>query len=82
MTLWIVEEEDTLLDNRDHMSNGAEGNGADAKDIKKDVLSIFDVIRRPEYNRAAIVVMMVMVAQQLCGESPASNLCSSERHNH
>lgn len=62
------------------MSNAAEGNGANAKDIKKDVLSIFEVIRRPEYNRAAIVVMMVMVAQQLCGESLICSL--PERRNH
>jgi hypothetical protein len=35
--------------------------------IKKDVLSIFDVLWKPDYNRAIIAVIAVMLAQQLCG---------------
>lgn len=32
-------------------------------------MGILDVLRRPEYTRATIAVMMVMIAQQFCGLS-------------
>jgi hypothetical protein len=34
---------------------------------KKEVLSIFEVLWKPDYNRAIIAVAAVMLAQQLCG---------------
>ena len=34
---------------------------------KKEVLSIFEVLWKPDYNRAIIAVVAVMLAQQLCG---------------
>ena len=37
-------------------------------DFKKDVVGIFDVIVHPQYNRAFIAVVTVMLGQQLCGQ--------------
>src|SRR5271155_3329147 len=37
---------------------------------KKEVLSIFEVLWKPDYNRAIIAVVAVMLAQQLCGMPP------------
>ena len=40
----------------------------DGTSFKKDVIGIFDVIVNPQYNRAFIAVVMVMLGQQLCGQ--------------
>src|SRR3954453_20415908 len=37
---------------------------------KKEVISIFEVLWKPEYNRAIIAVVAVMLAQQLFGMPP------------
>lgn len=64
------DEEETLLDNEDHMTEHSGGRGSDSnrEQVKKDLVGIFEVLRSPEHNQAVIVVMMVMVAQQLCGK--------------
>ena len=62
----LPEEEETLLDNEDHMSHHS-GSSTKGHMLKKDVVTIFGVLRNPETNRAIIAVVMVMVAQQLCG---------------
>jgi hypothetical protein len=64
--LLAAEEEETLLHNEDRISHRG-GGSTTANMIKKEVLSIFDVLWKPEYNRAVIAVIAVMLAQQLCG---------------
>lgn len=61
------DEEETLLQDEDHMSHHSETSTSKRKRAKKEVLGILQVIRHPEYNKAVIAVMMVMLAQQLCG---------------
>lgn len=50
-----------------HSGSSNKGNIA-----KGEVLSIFEVLRKPDYNRAIIAVVAVMLAQQLCGMAPPS----------
>jgi hypothetical protein len=66
LCLLSAEEEETLLNNEDRVSNHP-GGPPKSNMIKKDLLSIFDVLWRPDYNRAIIAVIVVMLAQQLCG---------------
>lgn len=67
LCLSSVEEEQTLLNNEDHISHHS-GGPTKGNTTKKDILSIFDVLWKPEYNRAIIAVIAVMIAQQLCGK--------------
>jgi hypothetical protein len=68
LCLSLAEEEQTLLNSEDHASHHSEV-PTQRKTTRKDILSIFDVLWRPEYNRAIIAVIAVMLAQQLCGKS-------------
>ena len=64
--LLSAEEEETLLNDEDHMSHHS--GGSTKRDMtKRDILSIFDVLWKPQYNRAIVAVIAVMLAQQLCG---------------
>ena len=59
-----TEEETTLLNNEDQMSRHSD----EGADFKNDLVGIFDVIVHPQYNRAFIAVVTVMLGQQLCGQ--------------
>ncbi|KAF2652755.1 hypothetical protein K491DRAFT_706219 [Lophiostoma macrostomum CBS 122681] len=63
----IDDEEQTLLQNEDHMSRHSDTAGSKRNIAKEDALTILQVLRHPEYNKAAIAVVAVMVAQQLSG---------------
>ena len=57
-----------------HSGSSNKGNMA-----KKEVLSIFEVLWKPDYNRAIIAVVAVMLAQQLCGmPTPPQQLLSQD----
>jgi len=62
------EEEQSLLDNEDHMSHHS-GSVTKTETVKQDVVGIFQVLYRPEYNRGTIAVVIVMMGQQLCGKT-------------
>ncbi|KAF2005663.1 hypothetical protein P154DRAFT_542612 [Amniculicola lignicola CBS 123094] len=63
MNSWGVEsEEQTLL-----ASGDAEDVVPRSKQGNEDQLSILEVLRHPEYKKAALAVVMVMLAQQLSG---------------
>jgi MFS family permease len=64
-----LEEEETLLNNEDRLSHHSGGSNKGIT-AKKEVLSIFEVLWIPDYNRAIIAVVAVMLAQQLCGMPP------------
>jgi MFS family permease len=68
LCLSLAEEEQTLLTSEDHASHHSEV-PTQRKTTRKDILSIFEVLWKPEYNRAIIAVIAVMIAQQLCGKS-------------
>lgn len=60
------EEEEALLDNNSHAWEPSPTHKKrDA--IKKSTIGMFEVILHPNYNRAILAVVAVMVAQQLCG---------------
>ncbi|KAI9709284.1 MAG: hypothetical protein M1820_003404 [Bogoriella megaspora] len=62
------DEEESLLRNEDRMSHHSDEEAPRKRDMaKKSIVGIFEVIRHPEYNKATFAVMMVMIAQQLCG---------------
>jgi MFS family permease len=63
----IEDEEQTLLQNEDHMSHHSDASNSKKNIAKDDALTILQVLRHPEYNKAAIAVVAVMVAQQLSG---------------
>ncbi|KAF2865156.1 general substrate transporter [Massariosphaeria phaeospora] len=63
----IDEEEQTLLQDEDHMSHNSDASASKGQKAKDDVLSILDVFSHPEYRQAAFAVIMVMLAQQLSG---------------
>jgi len=74
----LEDEEESLLDNRDHMSSGHpnEANDTDsvsdrtkkaAKSASKELLGPLAVLRHPESRDAVIAVAVIMVGQQLCG---------------
>ncbi|KAJ4376073.1 Bifunctional purine biosynthesis protein PurH [Neocucurbitaria cava] len=58
----IHEEEQTLLNNGDEPSESRPKQSS-----KEDTLSIMQVFRHPDYQKAAIAVIMVMLAQQFSG---------------
>jgi hypothetical protein len=62
----LLEEEETLLNNEDRLSHHSGGSNK-GNTAKREVLSILEVLWKPEYNRAIIAVVAVMLAQQLCG---------------
>ncbi|KAF2470176.1 uncharacterized protein BDR25DRAFT_334648 [Lindgomyces ingoldianus] len=61
------DEEQTLLQDEDHISHHSESSTSKRKLAKEDALSIIQVLRHPEYSKAAIAVIMVMLAQQFSG---------------
>ena len=61
-----LEERETLLDNEDHMQQHEAPSKSQA--VKNEFLSMFDVIVHPKYNRAAVAVIVVMLAQQFTGK--------------
>ncbi|PSN66180.1 hypothetical protein BS50DRAFT_601169 [Corynespora cassiicola Philippines] len=60
----INDEEQTLLRNEDPQSEGATPKRQSGKE---DALSIVQVLRHPEYKKAAFAVVMIMLAQQFSG---------------
>ncbi|KAK5190518.1 Bifunctional purine biosynthesis protein PurH [Exophiala xenobiotica] len=62
------EEEQTLLTNEDHV-NGSPSDTARPDGISQSHASvgIFSILRDPANNRAILAVVVVMMAQQLCG---------------
>ena len=58
----MTEEEQTLLTDNDHTPPRA-----DASPAKQQPLGILEVLRSPAHNRAILAVVVVMMAQQLCG---------------
>lgn len=72
----LEEEEETLLDNEDHVSHErtsspAPGvaNKADkaAKAVSRETYGVMAVLMNPESRPAVIAVMITMIAQQFCG---------------
>ena len=74
----LDDEEQTLLDNEDHMSEHQSGDSSSpsgvrakakktAKTASRETLGVFGVLTNPDSRPAVIAVMAVMVAQQLCG---------------
>ncbi|KAF2817137.1 uncharacterized protein BDZ99DRAFT_404568 [Mytilinidion resinicola] len=63
----MEDEEETLLHNEDHMSHHSDASISKRDLANKEVLGLLQVVRHPQYHKAAIAVMMVMLAQQLCG---------------
>ncbi|KIW61614.1 hypothetical protein, variant [Exophiala xenobiotica] len=63
------EEEQTLLTNEDHVHHGPSDTSAhpDSKSQTQASVGIFSVLRDPASNRAILAVVVVMMAQQLCG---------------
>ena len=68
MLTYQTDEEATLLQNEDSTSHHSAASTTKRNMAKKEILGILQVIRHPEYNKAVIAVMMVMLAQQLCGK--------------
>ncbi|KAK5172447.1 general substrate transporter [Cryomyces antarcticus] len=62
----MEDEEQTLLDNEDHVSQHG-GSSSKTKQARTQVLGFVEVLRSPDTNKAVFAVTMVMVAQQLCG---------------
>ena len=62
------DEEESLLRNEDWTDGAAEEEPRKRDIVRKEVVGIFEVIRHPQYNKATFAVIMVMVAQQFCGE--------------
>lgn len=72
----LEEEEETLLDNRDHISQertssphpGAANKAKKtAEAVSRETLGVFAVLTHPHSRPAVIAVMVVMIAQQFCG---------------
>lgn len=73
----LDDEENTLLDNEDHMSHHssesfssnstAGGAKRAAQSVERQTLGVFTVLADRQSRPAVIAVMAVMVAQQLCG---------------
>lgn len=74
----LEEEEQTLLENEDHMSSGHPNESSDArgpankakqaaKTTSKELLGPLAVLAHPESRAAVLAVSVVMVGQQLCG---------------
>jgi len=64
------DEEESLIQRQDRMSHSNEERDEEPSkrsEARKEMVSMWHVIRNPEYNKAAIAVIMVMLAQQLCG---------------
>ncbi|KIX00666.1 uncharacterized protein Z518_09731 [Rhinocladiella mackenziei CBS 650.93] len=63
------EEQQTLLINTDHISHTHTHTSPrpDLSTVKQEPLGILAVLRSPTHNRAILAVMVVMIAQQLCG---------------
>jgi len=64
------DEEESLIQHRDRMSHSNEERDEEPskrREAKKEIVGMWHVIRNPEYNKAAIAVIMIMIAQQLCG---------------
>ncbi|KAF2122726.1 hypothetical protein BDV96DRAFT_618062 [Lophiotrema nucula] len=59
----VEDEEQTLLTDEDRNEQPT----TKRQGSKEDTLSIVQVLRHPEYKKAALAVVMVMVAQQLSG---------------
>ncbi|KAJ9638968.1 Bifunctional purine biosynthesis protein PurH [Coniosporium tulheliwenetii] len=62
----IEDEEETLLNNEDRMSHHS-GSSSKSKMARQDIQGIWQVLRHPETYKAVVAVIMVMLAQQLCG---------------
>ena len=60
------DEREALLDNEAHIQPHAAPSKSQA--VKTEALGIFDVIVHPKYNRAAVAVIAVMLAQQFTGK--------------
>jgi MFS family permease len=58
----FTEEQETLLSHQDRVSHHS------GIPTKKDTLGIFGVLGSPEHQRALIAVVLVMAAQQFCGQ--------------
>lgn len=61
------DEEDALLASDNQPHNEASVTQEGRKALKKSTIGMLDVIIHPNYNRAIVAVMAIMVAQQLCG---------------
>ncbi|KAF2733921.1 hypothetical protein EJ04DRAFT_535135 [Polyplosphaeria fusca] len=61
------EEEQTLLTNEDRMSQHGEASPSKKQLARGEALGAIEVLRHPEYQKAALAVIMVMLAQQLSG---------------
>jgi MFS family permease len=59
-------DEEPLLQNEDG-TNDSETT-VPKRQLKEDALSIIQVLRHPEHNKAALAVIMVMIAQQFSGK--------------
>lgn len=63
----VEEEEQTLLANENRTSHDGEAGVSKKQQAKENALSAIDVLRHPEHQKAALAVIMVMLAQQLSG---------------
>lgn len=61
------DEEQSLLNETSPEGSVRSDQAPFRKDLERETIGIFRVLLHPQYNRAVIAVMMVMVAQQFCG---------------
>ncbi|KAF1983156.1 vacuolar protein sorting-associated protein 73 [Aulographum hederae CBS 113979] len=62
----VDEEEETLLQNENSQPSPSPGSGAQ-KEINSSNVGMIQVITDPQYNRATLAVIVIMLAQQLTG---------------
>ncbi|KAF2262852.1 vacuolar protein sorting-associated protein 73 [Lojkania enalia] len=63
----LNDEEQTLLRNEDSVPHQSGSSATKRKSTRDDALNIVQVLRHPEYNKAALAIVMVMLAQQFSG---------------
>lgn len=75
MLTCLVDEEQTLLQDEDH-----EPSTPKPQREREESLSIVQVLRHPEHQKAAIAVIMVMLAQQFSGKLRRPALTTASDH--
>ena len=64
-------EAEALLSEENHETNLDASRTTRRKQENKEALGMLDVIKHPDYAKAAFVVIMIMIAQQLTGKHPS-----------
>jgi hypothetical protein len=74
--LILFTDEEPLLQNEDGTND--RDTTVSKPQSTEDALSIIQVLRHPEHNKAALAVIMVMIAQQFSGRSQCFNHISHD----